>query len=86
MPRLVVSLQYKNGTHSGITASPHLVKSYPAIRRSFFLVLGLVWSCIQYVGNVWLTVFYGGDVGVTDSALELLIECSELQDVSNDGF
>ena len=31
-------------------------------------MLGWVWSCAYFVGNVWMTVLVGGDVGATDSA------------------
>ena len=28
----------------------------------------MVWSSVHFVGNVWLKVFVGGDVGATDFA------------------
>ena len=31
-------------------------------------MLGWVWSCAHYIGNVWLMIFLGGDVGTTDFA------------------
>ena len=31
-------------------------------------MLGWAWYCAHCVGNVWLTVFVGGDTGATDSS------------------
>ena len=61
--RLVDSLQCKNGTHSGVTTYPYLVKSVSSWCRDWCGLPGT-----HYVGNVRMIVFTGGGVSATDSA------------------
>lgn len=38
------------------------------IPRGVEVAMGCVWSCTHCVGNVWLTIFVGCDVGAIDFA------------------